>query len=98
MKSDIKNLKWLCQIKDDDGIGGKCTCVQPIDMNKDLLNCCVILFGFRRGKTENFNYQVRAIFNFLINLLNTRDSKIIVTFIVDHGWRYSPGKSSVVFG
>ena len=36
---------------------------------------CVILFGFRKGKTGNLCYQLRAISCFLINLLNTRDRK-----------------------
>ena len=35
----------------------------------------VISFGFRGKKTHNFSYQLRAIFFFWINLLNTRDRK-----------------------
>ena len=39
-----------------------------------LKNHCVISFGFRKGKTEHFSFQFRAISSFfLINLLNTRD-------------------------
>ena len=45
-----------------------------------LLSHGVILFGFRKGETENFIYQFRAISSFLINLLNTRDRKILFTF------------------
>ena len=33
VKSDIENFKWLFQIEDDGGTGGKCTCVQPIAIN-----------------------------------------------------------------
>jgi hypothetical protein len=39
VKSDIENFKWLFQIEDDEGNGGKCTCLQPIAMNKELSNC-----------------------------------------------------------
>ena len=38
MKSDIENLKCLFQIEDDGGIGGKCTCVLLIAMNKEWSN------------------------------------------------------------
>ena len=40
-----------------------------------MLSHCVILFGFSKGKTENFTYQFTAISSFLINLLNTRERK-----------------------
>ena len=33
------------------------------------LSHCVIPFGFKKGKTEIFSYQFRAISSFLINLL-----------------------------
>ena len=39
VKSNIENFKWLFQIEDDGGIGGKCTCVQLIAINKELSNC-----------------------------------------------------------
>ena len=39
MKSDIENIKYLFQIEDDEGIWGKCTCVQLIAINKELSNC-----------------------------------------------------------
>ena len=52
-----------------------------------LLNNCVIPFGFRKGKTENFSYQLRPISIFLVSLLNARDRKN--TFIVDCAWRES---------
>ena len=66
MKSGIENVKWLFKIEDDEGIGGKCTCVQLIAIKKimKLLSHCVILFGFRKGKTDNFSYQFRAISSF----------------------------------
>ena len=35
----IENFKWLFQIEDDEGIGGKCICVQPITIPKELSNC-----------------------------------------------------------
>ena len=35
----------------------------------------LVPFGFRKGKTGNFCYQLRAISCLLINLLNTRDRK-----------------------
>ena len=41
---------------------------------------CVIPFGFRKGKTENLSYQFRAIYSFMINLLNTRDRKNPIYF------------------
>ena len=33
VKSEIENFKYLFQIEDDGGIGGKCTCVQLIALN-----------------------------------------------------------------
>ena len=49
---DIENFKWWFL-----GIGGKSTSVQIIAINKDISNHCVIPFGFRKVKTENFSYQ-----------------------------------------
>ena len=43
-KSDIENFKWLLEIEDDEGIGGKCTCVQLIDINKELFNWFTTVF------------------------------------------------------
>ena len=67
-----------------------------------LLNHCVILFDFRKEKTENFSYQFRAISSFVINLLNTRDRKSPIYFYcgpwLEIEWVTKPGKSSVVFG
>ena len=39
IESDIENFKWLFHIEDDGGIGGKCTYVQLIAINKDLSTC-----------------------------------------------------------
>ena len=39
VKSDIENFKWLFQIEDDGGIGGKCICVERIVINEELSNC-----------------------------------------------------------
>ena len=53
MKSDIKNFKWLFQIEDDGGIGGKCTCVQLIAINKYLSNYqATVLFRLVLGKEK----------------------------------------------
>ena len=73
-------------------IGGKCTYVQVIAINKKkikLLNDCVMPFGFRKRKAENISYQFTDISSFLINLLNTRDRRKITlfTFIMVLGWR-----------
>ena len=38
VKSDITSFKWLFKLEDDEGIGGKCTCVQLIAINKELSN------------------------------------------------------------
>ena len=38
VKSDFENFKWLFQIEDDGGIGGKCTCVPLIVINEKLSN------------------------------------------------------------
>ena len=54
-----------------------------------LKNHCVIPFGFRKGNTEHFGYQLKAMYSLLINLLNTRDQKKLSTFIVDRHWRES---------
>ena len=37
VKNYIEIFKWLFQIEEDGGIGGKSTCVQFIDINKELL-------------------------------------------------------------
>ena len=39
VKSDIENFKWLFQIEDDKGTGGKYTWVQLIAINNELSNC-----------------------------------------------------------
>ena len=53
MKSDIENFKCLFQIEDDGGIGGKCTCVLLIAMNKDLSNSKIAgLFRLALGKRK----------------------------------------------
>ena len=53
MKSDIENFKWLFQIEDDGGIGGKCTCVQLIAINKEWSNCKItVLFRLVLGKEK----------------------------------------------
>ena len=52
-----------------------------------LLSHCVILFGFRKGKTD-FSHHLKAIYGFLVNLLNIREQKTLFTFIVDHGLRW----------
>ena len=68
-------------MEDDVGIGGKRTCLQPIAIkNIKLLNHCVMLFSFRKGKTENFSYQFRAKSSFVINLLNKRNRKNSIYF------------------
>ena len=52
MKSDIENFKCLFQIEDG-GIGGKCTCVLLIAMNKDLSNSKIAgLFRLALGKRK----------------------------------------------
>ena len=52
MKVDLKNFKWLFQIEDDGGIGGECTCVQFIAINKKIKfqTHCVIPFCFWKEK------------------------------------------------
>ena len=35
----IENFKWLFQIEDDEGIGGKCISLQSITITKELSNC-----------------------------------------------------------
>ena len=52
-------------------------------------NHCVILFGFRKGKTGFLCCRLRAISSFLINLLNTRGKNALYIFIVDRGLRDS---------
>ena len=32
-----------------------------------MLNHCVILFCFRKGKTDHFSYKLRAIYIFFLN-------------------------------
>ena len=39
VKINIKNFKWVFQVEDDGGMWGKCTCVQPIAINKEILKC-----------------------------------------------------------
>ena len=39
VKINIKNFKGVFQVEDDGGIGGKCICVQPIAINKEILKC-----------------------------------------------------------
>ena len=47
MKNYIENFKWLFQIEDDGGMGGKGTCVQLIALNKELSSCLTtVLFRF----------------------------------------------------
>ena len=72
MKSEIKNFKWLFQIKDDGGIGGECTAERmysllPCIKNDEIANPLCNLFGFRKGKTGNLSHQLRAIYFLLIN-------------------------------
>ena len=64
MKKDIENFIWLFQIEEDEGIGGKCTCEQRIAIKEriiKLLRLCAFPLSFRKGKTDNFSYQFRAI-------------------------------------
>ena len=86
-KWHLKNFKWALQIEDDGGIFGKYTCVQVIAIKKmiQLQTHCVILFGFRKGKTDNLSYQLRAISCFLINLHNTRARKKPLLWTVVEG-------------
>ena len=61
-----------------------CTAYCHKERTIKLLNLCDILFGFRKGKTENFSNTFRAKSGFLINLLNARDRRRnkLFTFIV----------------
>ena len=52
-----------------------------------LLNHCVITFGFRKVKTENFSYQFRAIFSFLSIDSIQETEKTRFNFSVDRGLR-----------
>ena len=53
MKSDIENFKWVFQIEDVDGIGGKCTCGELIAINKELSNCLTtVLLRLVLGKEK----------------------------------------------
>ena len=53
MKSDIENFKWVFHIEDVGGIGGKCTCVQLIVINKELSNCLTtVLLHLVLGKEK----------------------------------------------
>ena len=78
MKSDIENFKLLFQIEEDGRIGGKYNCVQLITINKELTNCkTTVLFHLILGKEKikKYSYQLRAIFSFCDQLINTRDRK-----------------------
>jgi hypothetical protein len=52
VKSDIEHSKWLFKIKDDGGIGEKCTCLQLTAINKELLNHCTVYFHLVLGKEK----------------------------------------------
>ena len=72
---------------DDDRIGEKCTCVQLVAINKKKL----YNFNFTKknmvlGK-EKLKVFVTSSASFLIKLLNSKDRKILFTFIVDCGLR-----------
>ena len=57
-----------------------------------LKNHCVISFGFRKGKTEHFSFQFRAISSFFFFYQFTQykgQNKTVFTFILDRGWRES---------
>ena len=79
MKSDIEILNgyFISQMMAELGKIGPVYSSLPSIKNIKLLNYCVIPFGFRKGMTENFCYQVRAISSFLIN---TRDKKNPICF------------------
>ena len=75
MKSDIENFKYLFQIEDDGGIGGKYTRVELI-VKLIVPNHCDIQFDLRKGKTGFFLPDHSFTFLLLlINSLNTREIK-----------------------
>ena len=53
MKTVIEKVKGLFEVEDDGGIGGKCTCVQLISINKEQSNCkTIMLFRLVLGKEK----------------------------------------------
>ena len=56
---------------------------------------CLVL-GEEKLKTLITRSELYLIFLSTYSIQGT--AKSLVTFIVDHGWMYSPGKSSVMFG
>ena len=63
VKSDIENFKCSFQIVDDGGIGGKCTCVLLMAMNKDLSNTEIaglFRFALGKGKLEIFLFSAQS--------------------------------------
>ena len=92
MKSDIENFKYLFQIEDDVGIGGKCTCVQLIARNQEWSNCkTTVLFRLVLGKEKLKNLvtisELYLLFDQFTQYKGKKRKKI--TLILDHVWRES---------
>ena len=78
MKRDIENIKYLFQIEDGGGIGGKWISVQLIAPNKERSNSqAPVIFRLILGKEkrEFFCYQIMGLPSFWITIRNTRDRK-----------------------
>ena len=78
MKSDIEHFKYLFQIEDDGGIGGKCTCVLLIAINKEGSNsktAGLFCLALGKRKLEIVLFPAQSYTYLLINLLNTWDRK-----------------------
>ena len=77
-------MKWVFQIEDDGGMGGKCTCVQLIALNKNYQISKPLCYSI-------WFYQFKAISIFFLNQFTQYKGhkKKTFTFIVDHGWRQS---------
>ena len=81
MKSDIEHFKWLFQIEDNGGIGGKCTCVHLI---------ATVLFWLVLGKEKPTilvtSSELHLVFD-QFTQYKEQNFFFFFTFIVDRGWR-----------